>query len=101
MSLTSNIRGRSGGRRFTRVLAAHCCFVILLAAAPARAQQAKPADPLDWPAWRGPWQNSSSLEKGLPESWNPKGGAGSNLVKKLDWLGTRSTPIIMNGKLYV
>jgi hypothetical protein len=37
-------------------------------------------DPLDWPNWRGPQQISASLEKGLPESWNPKGGDGSNLI---------------------
>jgi outer membrane protein assembly factor BamB len=67
------------------------------------AKAVKPAeiDPLDWPNWRGPQQISASQETGLPDSWNPKGGPGSNLVRKLEYLGTRSTPIVMHGKLYV
>src|SRR5690606_24275263 len=32
---------------------------------------------------------------------NPKGGEGSNLLWKRSDLGTRSTPIVMRGKLYV
>jgi outer membrane protein assembly factor BamB len=51
-------------------------------------------DPLDWPAWRGPQQNSTSTEKGLVDKWNPK-----DPWKRND-LGTRSTPIVMRGKLY-
>ncbi len=57
-------------------------------------------DPLDWPNWRGPQQNNASTEKGLIESWNPEGGAGSNLVWKNAELGGRSTPIVLNGLLY-
>jgi outer membrane protein assembly factor BamB len=63
------------------------------------AQQPK-ADPLDWPYWRGPEYNSISRETGLPETINPEGGSGSNLAWKRDDLGGRSTPIVMNGKLY-
>ena len=48
----------------------------------------------------GPQQNSSSTEKGLVESWDPEGGEGSNLIWKSEELGGRSTPIVMNGKLY-
>jgi outer membrane protein assembly factor BamB len=59
------------------------------------------ADPMDWPNWRGPQQNSTSTEKNLIEKWNPKGGEGSNLIHKRSDLGTRSTPIVMRGKLYV
>ncbi|MCA9257942.1 MAG: PQQ-binding-like beta-propeller repeat protein [Planctomycetales bacterium] len=54
----------------------------------------------DWPNWRGPAQDSSSRETGLIEEWSPKGGDGSNLVWKRTDLGTRSTPIVLNGKLY-
>jgi outer membrane protein assembly factor BamB len=75
-------------------------LALLLAMAPlaaAVAQEAPPRDPLDWPNWRGPQQISASLEKGLPESWNPD----ENLHFKRTYLGTRSTPIVMNGKLYV
>lgn len=55
------------------------------------------AKPMDWPHWRGPEMNGVSREKGLPESWSPEG---ENLVWKNAELATRSTPIVMNGKLY-
>jgi len=58
---------------------------------------ARSADPLDWPHWRGPEQNGISREKGLPESWSPEG---ENLLWQKPELATRSTPIVMNGKLY-
>lgn len=53
--------------------------------------------PIDWPVWRGPEQNGVSRETGLVEKWDP---SGENVVWKNTELGTRSTPIIMNGKLY-
>ena len=58
------------------------------------------ADRFDWPNWRGPLQNNSSLETGLVSKWNAAGGAGSNLLWKSAELGTRSTPIVMDGRLY-
>jgi outer membrane protein assembly factor BamB len=60
------------------------------------AQEAK-LDPLDWPYWRGPEMNGISREKNLPDSWSPEG---ENLLWKKEELGTRSTPIVMRGKLY-
>ncbi|MEM9659512.1 MAG: PQQ-binding-like beta-propeller repeat protein, partial [Planctomycetota bacterium] len=54
-----------------------------------------------WPNWRGPQQNNVSTETGLIDRWNPNGGPQSNLLWKRDDLGTRSTPIVLNGKLYV
>lgn len=57
-------------------------------------------DPLDWPNWRGPRQDSTSPETNLPSQWDMKGGEGSNLLWKNEQLGGRSTPIVMNGKLY-
>jgi len=51
----------------------------------------------DWTFWRGPHSNGISDAVGLPESWSPKG---ENLVWKRDDLGTRSTPVVMNGRLY-
>lgn len=54
-------------------------------------------DPLDWPYWRGPEMNGISREKNLPSSWSPDG---ENLIWKNPALGTRSTPIVMRGKLY-
>src|SRR5205085_1041923 len=57
-------------------------------------------DPLDWPYWRGPEYNSISRETGLPDTINPDGGDGSNLSWKRTDLGSRSTPVLFNGKLY-
>ncbi len=57
-------------------------------------------DPLDWPYVRGPHYNNTSLETGLVNDFNPAGGEGSNVVWFREDLGTRSTPIVMRGKLY-
>ena len=56
--------------------------------------------------WIGPTGAARSRtrrppEKGLVDKWNPKGGPESNLLWKRSDLGTRSTPIVMRGKLYV
>ena len=73
------------------------CFCLLaLTSAGVFAADAKP-DPMDWPYWRGPEMNGISREKGLPDSWSPDG---ENLIWKRAELGTRSTPIVMNGNLY-
>ena len=66
----------------------------------AAAADNQPADPLDWPYWRGPEYNSISRETGLPDTINPEGGEGSNLLWKREDLGGRSTPIVLRGKLY-
>jgi outer membrane protein assembly factor BamB len=71
------------------------------AAASAATPEQQTVDPMDWPNWRGPQQNSTSTEKNLVDKWNPKGGDNSNLIWKRSDLGTRSTPIVMRGKLYV
>ena len=55
----------------------------------------------DWPHWRGPFQNGQSPETGLPHSWDPDGGEGSNLAWKRDDLGTRSSPVVFEDRLYV
>src|SRR5688572_32889546 len=51
----------------------------------------------DWPSWRGPTQNGVSPEKGLISQWSV---GGENLIWKADFIG-RSTPVVMNGRLYV
>jgi outer membrane protein assembly factor BamB len=61
------------------------------------ASEKRAADPLDWPYWRGPEMNGISRETHLPDSWSPEG---ENLIWSKAELGTRSTPIVMNGKLY-
>jgi outer membrane protein assembly factor BamB len=55
----------------------------------------------DWAHWRGPEQNGVSREKNLPDrfSTNPS-DPDSNLIWKKPF-GGRSTPIIMNGRLYL
>ena len=63
----------------------------------ARAQDGPVADPLDWPSWRGPEQNGISREVGLAYEWDPKG---KNLLWRKPEFATRSTPIVMRGKLY-
>lgn len=61
------------------------------------AADAKKPSPFDWPMWRGPEGTGVSREKNLPASWDP---AGENLIWKSEALATRSTPIVLNGKLY-
>jgi outer membrane protein assembly factor BamB len=63
----------------------------------ARPAAAAKIDPLDWPNWRGPEQNGISRETGLIDHWDKEG---DNVVWKSAALGGRSTPIVMNGKLY-
>lgn len=54
----------------------------------------------DWAYWRGPESNGTSRESGLIDDWDPKGGEGSNVVWQRDDLGSRSTPVVFDGKLY-
>ncbi|MDA1013405.1 MAG: PQQ-binding-like beta-propeller repeat protein [Planctomycetota bacterium] len=56
-------------------------------------------DPLDWTFWRGPEMNGVSRETGLVDEWDP--GKGKNVLWQRDDLGGRSTPIVMNGKVYM
>jgi outer membrane protein assembly factor BamB len=48
-----------------------------------------------WLAWRGPAQNGTSLEKGLPDTLDA-----AKALWAVDWPG-QSTPVIANGKLYI
>lgn len=74
-----------------------CCAMLSVSIAGA-ADEVK-IDPLDWPHWRGPELNGISREKGLVSSWDP--GTQENLLWKEAALATRSTPIVMRGKLYM
>lgn len=56
------------------------------------------ADEMDWPHWRGPEMNGVSREKGIVDKWNPRG---ENVLWKKEDMGGRSTPIVMNGNLYM
>src|ERR1051326_163514 len=55
----------------------------------------------DWLHWRGPDQTGASAETNLPDkfSLDPKDPK-SNLLWKAPY-GTRSTPLIMAGKVYI
>lgn len=50
----------------------------------------------DWPSWRGPEQTGMTREKAPVQTWSE---SGENLLWKSD-IGGRTTPIIMNGRLY-
>jgi outer membrane protein assembly factor BamB len=54
----------------------------------------------DWPYWRGPNFDGTAEATGLPDNWDPKGGAGSNVLWERTDMGGPSTPIVMNGRLY-
>jgi outer membrane protein assembly factor BamB len=56
------------------------------------------ADALDWPHWRGPNMNGVSPETDLPEKWSAKG---ENLLWRKHEYATRSTPVVMDGRVYV
>jgi outer membrane protein assembly factor BamB len=51
----------------------------------------------DWPSWRGPYQTGVSDETGLVSNWSLDG---ENLLWKAKFT-SRSTPIVMNGRVYV
>ena len=57
-------------------------------------------DPLDWTYCRGATFDNTSSETGLIDTWNPRGGDGSNVAWERKDLGSRSTPIVMDGRLY-
>lgn len=54
----------------------------------------------DWTYWRGPLYDGISPETNLPADWDPKGGEDSNLLWKSEALASRTTPTVMNGRLY-
>lgn len=56
------------------------------------------AAPMDWPHWRGPEMNGVSREKNIPTSWSPDG---ENLLWSKEEYRGRSTPIVMDGLLYM
>ncbi|MBM4003359.1 MAG: serine/threonine protein kinase [Planctomycetes bacterium] len=77
-------------------------IALFLFSGPTFAFGAERSDPRfpDWTYWRGPEQNGISRETGIADKWDPRGGPGSNLAWVRRDLGTRSTPVVMNGRLY-
>ncbi len=53
---------------------------------------------VDWLHWRGPTLDGISHETNLPESWSLDG---ENLMWRKEEYATRSTPVVMNGRVYV
>jgi outer membrane protein assembly factor BamB len=54
----------------------------------------------DWVHWRGPAEVGISPERDLPDKWSPDPNApDNNLIWKQPY-GCRSTPLIMNGRLF-
>ena len=52
----------------------------------------------DWNHWRGPNFDGLSAETGLPDTWSPKG---ENLLWRKEEFASRSSPVVMNGRVYV
>jgi len=57
---------------------------------------AKPARATGWLNWRGPQQNGTSLETGLPETWTLNG---ANHLWEVP-LSSRGAPVVANGRVY-
>ncbi|XZE54308.1 PQQ-binding-like beta-propeller repeat protein [Planctomycetaceae bacterium SH139] len=65
---------------------------------PAAAQS--PGTDNTWTYWRGAGFDGHSSASGLPDSWDPEGGPNSNVLWKREDLSSRSTPVVMNGRVY-
>src|SRR5205823_2098455 len=55
----------------------------------------------DWTHWRGPSQNGVSLDTGLPEKFSTDPKAPNNNLIWTKPYGCRSTPVVMNGRVYI
>ncbi len=76
----------------------HSVFFALLACCVLHSSPTANADEYDWLNWRGPQGNGHSRELGLVDEFDPDNKV--NLLWQRTDVGTRSTPIVMNGKLY-
>ncbi len=55
----------------------------------------------DWANWRGPTQNGVATDTNLPERFSLKAGdPDGNLIWRVPY-GGRSTPLVMNGRVYL
>lgn len=54
----------------------------------------------EWTHWRGQLQTGYSPEKNLPDEWDPRTVGKNNLIWKQPY-GCRSTPLVMNGRVYI
>lgn len=74
----------------------HCVWTISLLLVISTFNVSSQAQVRGWLNWRGPLQNGVSLEKNLPDTWEP---GGANDLWQIDLPG-RGTPVIANGKVY-
>ena len=87
---SSKLDGRAGKNRLHNIGRVGQRALFLLAVTPALARAS------DWTSWRGPGQNGFVPEKAVVTKWSPQG---ENLLWKIPLEG-RSTPAIMNGRLF-
>jgi outer membrane protein assembly factor BamB len=83
-----------------RVLTRQWCSFLSLSFFALSAATLPVAQADDWTFWRGPNQDGIVQASGLIDTFNPKGGPGSNVVWKNEAAGGISTPVAMNGRLY-
>ena len=88
----------SSARAVTMLLCLMGFVGVTLGSNTARAQEN--GQTADWTYWRGPNFNGTAEAENLVEDWDSEGGEGSNLLWKREDIGTRSTPVAMNGRLY-
>lgn len=71
----------------------HCCVTFILAAVSVLSAQSE-----NWPQWRGPRNNGTSLEKNLVTSWSKT----ENVKWRLPLPGAAaSTPIVWNDRIFL
>ncbi len=88
------MRTRYSSRSISRVVVTSLVILGSFMVTHARAEE---AGSIDWPMWRGPEQNGISRQTGLIDHWDPEG---ENVLWKNEDVATRSTPIILSGKIY-
>lgn len=71
-------------------------FALRIVSLAAFALTAASASAADWPSWRGPEQNGYTRENAPVTDWSPEG---KNVLWKSSE-GGRSTPIVMNGRVF-
>jgi outer membrane protein assembly factor BamB len=73
-------------------------FIVAVTAVVAATALLGSANAQNWASWRGPEENGISRETNLVEDWSLEDG--KNVLWKSD-IGGRSTPIILNGQVYI
>jgi len=88
----ANRRPRQGPGRTARILGAALGLVFTTTMCVAFSGTTSSAIAGDWPDWRGPYHNGSSMETGLADS-------GREVLWRVP-LGGRSTPVVHKGRLF-